>query len=279
MATEAPESIRGSAPTCYTRRMRGALALYALLVAACGSEPQRATSTTNPAAMLERFELPEESAEDWTDAPLDLRAIRLHPDQHVEQERICDIARVSPPHPVRLEHPRYADGMRAAMEVRCQSESGAAWGTLLFPAAALDQAETLEPGQRLRVKVLGAVPTELEYIVVVGDAPLLRSDRWAFEPIPIGNALRDLQTGRTYECSVAWASDFEHLEHPARPWRRLVHCAHSLGDDPVDVSFSPTQEEELLAVRRGAQVVLRIQSLDMGRGGYPLAELESLAAR
>lgn len=268
--------VRARKGSVLPRRLVAALALPLAMLSACDGEAPGAPVT--PAAPLEPFTLPGDTTIDWEQTPFELRLARLHPTEHLEESRLCDLVRVSEARPIRPDHPRYGSGVTLQQEVRCQADTGEAWGTLFYADSAAEAIEAIVPGKRLRVMVIGADPIELEYLAIEGDAAHARSDRWAYEPIPIGAPIHAPRTGQTHACMVSWASDFVHFDNEGWPWRRLVHCAHPLGADAIDVAFAPDQERELLILRRGAQAELRVRDPAGGRGERPLAEIVSLSS-
>jgi hypothetical protein len=221
----------------------------------------------------------------------DFRWVRIAAEPHVGQTRQCDVVFVGAREQVarRIER-RYAREVAERLSVRCGAAGGESWIDLVFPPAAIGFASTIHPGQRLMVEVVApnggfddAVVAEFRAVAEGGENATERIS----EPlsVPAGFDFRQVivhpeLVGRVQPCSISWVGTIRRVEPELR--ERFpqgashvlpITCQHTRGDSHVDLVSTARGAPDLLALRRGARIRLRILAARGGASDEPLARL------
>jgi hypothetical protein len=263
-------------------------AFFALALAACGTGRQRSSEDEDEAHRRPPPPAPDAVQVIDADAPLDVRALRVEPELHLGKERVCDVLRAGEPQAIgaRL-GARYPVPVAARRLVRCGARAGEGWADLIFPPPSEGFVESAVSGKRLRVSVVAAsggfgdAPI-LAFVAVIGDVPVPPALEQDIESLHAGadfGALADRADllGKESICAIAYAGapepirEAERARYPAGATHRLgLVCAHAAGDAWVDLVFTAERVEDMLALRRGARLPLRILALDGGKADLPI---------
>jgi len=279
--------------------VRTSLAACTLVACAQGTAPigtaESTTGAWEPAPILESLVTPRPVlAEGAVEPALDVRVVRLAPEDTAGTERFCDLAHVGglqelgvPTHRYGLaaeEEDAPAPAITHRVLVRCQAPTGRAWADLVLRKENAGLAQFLERGTRVRVRVLGTHGFDghvaLELLAVLGDSPPIVPE--PVREVPAGADFGALAAREVLEsqrpCAVSWAGHVEPVEgegYPATASHHLpVVCRHVGGEAWVDVVFTRGDAVRALWIRRGEVVPLALLSAGGGAGEHPVARYE-----
>lgn len=225
--------------------------------------------------------------------PFDFRWARIDPTAHVGETRSCEVvfvgARETATH--RIER-RYQMDLAERVSVRCRAGTGESWLDVVFPPAAAGFAQRIRSGDRLVVEIVsasggldGATVGEFRAVAAVPDAGVRTSEEET-PSVSAGFDFRQIQghpelVGKIQPCSVAWVGSIDRIapEQADRFPTGATHilsiaCAHARGDSRVDLVATPRTAPDLLPIRRGSRLRVRILALRGGAADEPLARLE-----
>ncbi|MFO0693329.1 MAG: hypothetical protein U0230_07230 [Polyangiales bacterium] len=263
------------------------VALWALVAAGCqlGSEPAR--GSLDDRAQRNAFQAP---AFDPA-APLDLRLVRIRPEDHVGQERVCDVVFAGSVEPVtRRMVGRYPVPVAQRKLIRCGSLSGESWADLVFSDGARAFPGAVLPGVRLKVRILAPDggfedATVLEFLAVVEGATDVTPPA---REVLVVNSSFDFARVRSEprlvsqrrRCAIAFAGPIRRVTrddadlYPRGATHHVpVACHHALGDTWVEVVFSSRTAFGALELERGRVVTLEIRTRGGGPADHPFVVL------
>ena len=241
--------------------MRSIPPILLVLVACSGSveAPREVPLTTDDWAPS-----PPPPDEPYTPAePIDPRRITMAPERHLEQERLCDLSFVGELHEIR---PRssYPLPVSHRASIRCRSASGGeGWADLVFEKTSVSLANYVEPGERIRVRVVAPAGFEghpvVAFVANIGEIPVARA-QWEFQTV--GTAERfDDDWEDTRACAVAHQGAIRPVEGAPYPegasHHAIVTCRHETGESLVDLAFPHEKQLAALRVRRGEVIPMR----------------------
>lgn len=268
------------------RRILG-LAVLALVASGCqlGSEPAR--GSLDDRAQRNAFPAP---AFDPA-APIDLRLVRIRPEDHVGQERVCDVVFAGSVEPVtRRTAGRYPSQVSQRKLIRCGSLAGESWADLVFSGGARAFPGAVSPGVRLKVRVLAPDggfedATVLEFLAVVEGATdvtpparevLVVNSSFDFTKVRAEPGL----VSQRRRCAIAFVGPIRRVTrddadlYPRGATHHVpVACHHPLGDSWVEVVFSSRTAFGSLELQRGRVVTFEIRTRGGGPADHPFVVL------
>lgn len=268
--------------------MRSLVVVACLALCACGRQPE-------PSLGRMPSDRGHSQVSPLLDAgvPFDFRWARIDPGSHVGQTRTCDVVQVGVREGTthRIER-RYQRDLSERISVRCRASSGETFIDVVFPPAAAGFAQRIRVGNRLVVEIVsasggfeGATVGEFR---AVAEAPTDASVPLPEEAASVsaGFDFRQIQghpelVGTVQPCSVAWVGPIDRIADEQRDrfpggatHTQSIACAHARGDSRVDLVATPRSAPDLLALRRGSRIRVRILALRGGAADEPLARLE-----
>lgn len=225
--------------------------------------------------------------------PFDFRWARIDPAAHVGQTRTCDVVfvgvREAATH--RIER-RYQRELSERLSARCRATSGESFIDVVFPPAAAGFAQRIRVGNRLLVEIVsasggfdGATIGEFRAVTEAPpDAGMPATDEAS--SVSAGFDFRQIQghpelVGTTQPCSVAWVGPIDRIAEEQKDrfphgasHAQSIACTHARGDSRVDLVATPRSAPDLLAIRRGSRIRVRILALRGGAADEPLGRLE-----
>lgn len=228
----------------------------------------------------------------------DMRLVRVQPGVHLGTEQTCEVAAAGRLDPIDLSEreraqSRYSEGATHRMSVQCVAPTGASWADLAFNVTNVARAAEVEPGVRVRVRIVSADGGFFDYPIVdfvatEGRVPARDSPAPAAPQGPTASAfdLRQIHAnpalvGSTQPCAVSHAGDIDILDasdlrrrsYPAGVQNRMtIRCRHGSGEEWADLVFMPAHARSALHVRRGAVIPVTIVSRNGGFFDYPVLQ-------
>lgn len=230
----------------------------------------------------------------------DMRLVRVQPGVHLGTEQTCDVAAAGRLEPLELSEEeraeaRYSEGATQRMSIQCASPTGESWADLAFNVTSASHAPEVEPGVRMRVRIVSADGGFFDYpivdfVSVEGRAPVRLDPRAgtgvATTGVVSGFDLRQIAAdpaliASTQQCAVSHVGDIDILDaadvrrrsYPAGVQNRMtIRCRHAAGEEWADLVFMPAQARSALHVRRGDLVAITIVSRNGGFFDYPVLQ-------
>ena len=266
------------ADVCYSRIVRFALLSLALIGLACEGDlappiPDVALTSDEwaPAGPLPTA-IPE-------DEPFDVRLVRLDPEQHVGQERVCDVSWAG--RLTRLaasERPAYVEPISTRRLVRCRAATGEGWADLVFDAASAALATYVDSGDRIRVRVLEGRGYDdqplLAFVAAIDDVEIAPRRE---EPVGLGATFdRPGGEGQVIPCAVGYVGGIERLDdaNGSDSHRVPVRCRHADGSDWIELRLPRITATSALRLERGVIVPVRLLSIEGGEADLPIGRYE-----
>lgn len=233
---------------------------------ACGSE-------SAPEAQVSEFEV---TTADWAPAapelpydegePIDPRVIRMDPESHRGQERLCDVTFLSDRQPDRQ---RGGRGVRRL--IRCKGASGVGWAELAFSEEARAFVDFVRPGVRIRVRVSEspghANHPRFEFIASVENVDVHESEE---APVQAGDDWSTIVAqgdfGR-HACGVAFVGWIRPVHDAPNELTHVadVVCASRGFETWVRMYFPEATRTSALRVVRGEVVPARLMDPEVTR--------------
>lgn len=230
----------------------------------------------------------------------DMRLVRVQPGVHLGTEQTCDVAAAGRLEPIEMSEEeraasRYSQGATQRMSIQCASPTGESWADLAFNVTSASHAPEVEPGVRMRVRIVSADGGFFDYpivdfVSVLGRAPPRIDTRAgagaASSGVVSGFDLRQIANdpaliGSTQSCAISHVGDIDILDaadvrrrsYPAGVQNRMtVRCRHGAGEEWADLVFMPGQARSALHLRRGDVVPATIVSRNGGFFDYPVLQ-------
>lgn len=220
--------------------------------------------------------------------PFDFRLVRVRPDAHVGQERLCDVVFVGAAETVtRRNGRRYPIKPAARRLVRCGAIEAESYVDLVFPPDARSFVSSIELGMRLRVQVIAAdggfedAPV-VSFVAALDGARDVVAPRPPLTHLPIADDVerfaRTIRPPQKLKCAIAYARPLERITQ-ARAHRfprgatshTLLSCRGPRGDRFVDVVFTSRTAAQSLGLVQGRVVRLTRLHPRGGEGNTPFA--------
>lgn len=269
--------------------MRSLLVAFACLgLAACGKSSESSLGRM-PNDRGHSVAVPELDA----GIPFDFRWARIDPAAHEGETRTCDVVLVGVREGAthRVER-RYGREVADRLTVRCRARTGEAWLDVIFPPAAAGFAQRIRAGSRLTVEVVsafggfdGTTVGEFRAVTDLPDAGTIGAEDET-TATSAGFDFRQIEghpelVGTVQPCSVAWVGQIDRIateqadRFPSGATHILsIACTHARGDSRVDLVATPRSAPDLLAIRRGSRIRVRILALRGGAADEPLGRLQ-----
>ncbi len=267
--------------------MARALGLMLLLCCGDGSRATEPGRDERPAAADERAaEVAAPAAPDErlpVGPGFDPRLAIVRPDEHVGEERACDVAFAERVVEISgRERTRYSLRVVRRIAVQCAAPGAGGWADLVFVRERAPLAERIAAGTRVRVRVVApdggfAGYPVLEALAVDGRAPPLSEAAPGAEPEPafdFGRAADPGVVGSVRRCAVDFAGRIERIDarmrrqhgYPDEARSRIaVKCRSEGGDAWIDLVFAAEEAPAALEVARGRTLSGRVLG---SSGGY-----------
>lgn len=195
--------------------------------------------------------------------PLDPRRITMAPERHLEQERLCDLSFVGELHEVGVRSD-YPLPVSHRVSIRCRaSNEGEGWADLVFEKSSASLATYVEPGERIRVRVVAVEGFErhpvVAFVASIGEIPLAPA-RWEYQTVGTGERFDEAWEG-TRACAVVHQGAVRPIEGAPYPsdasHHAIVTCRHDRGETLIDLAFPADKQLAALRVRRGEVIPIR----------------------
>lgn len=247
------------------------LAAFSALGCSGSTEPPREVQLTT-----ETWSTPPAPDEPYPPAePLDPRRITMAPHRHLDQERLCDLSFVGGLHEVGVRSD-YPLPVSHRVSVRCRAANeGEGWADLVFEKTSVSLARYVEPGERIRVRVVAAEGFErhpvIAFVANIGEISLAPA-RWEYQTVGTGERFDESWEG-TRACAVVHEGAVRPVEGGPYPsdasHHAIVTCRHDEGESLVDLAFPRDKQLAALRVRRGEVIGVRRHS-ELGQAELPI---------
>lgn len=267
-----------------------AASVFGLLSVGCADDPPphgAISSSDAPPA------LPLPVLREGPDIPVDVRLARLLPEGYVDTERVCDLEVVGLVTDVSLgARSRYSIPVATRSTVRCRAATGGGWADLVYSAESAPLSASVLVERRIRARIIAGrggfddYPV-IEFVALLGESPPAPPRTGALATVPSGFDFTSFaeevaDVGSVRACAVSHVGlvdpipedDRDRYPHGASH-RMMVGCRHSAGDGWIELLFAPESLLGSLRVLRGRVLPVRLESLEAGTTGHPLASYVS----
>jgi hypothetical protein len=224
-----------------------------------------------------------------TEPAIDPRLIAMYPERYQQTEQVCDLISVGHPWNVTVrEAATYPIPVKLRTLVRCAASTGSGWLDLVLRSEALGLFGSVRPGERIRVRIIGAAGgfeghPIAELVAWIGPAQPTPEDA-SLAPVSTGDDLGDPDrdaVGKTFRCAIAWiahptplASPVPHPYPPDATHRMDATCRHAGGEAWVDLVVGATSEPaDTLSLDRGRVAEVELLRRRGGHAGHPIVRL------